>query len=92
MTKSVILAPFNTTVNSINYEVSKVSIGSGWLLIEEKVKEVDRQYHLNNNGELDNGVYNKFIASAQEEVNFETPFLNSSDMLNESWLSYIFPD
>lgn len=28
---------------------------------EVKVRELDRQYEMNNNGELDNGVYNKFV-------------------------------
>lgn len=27
----------------------------------QRVKEIDHQYELNNNGELDNGVYNKFV-------------------------------
>jgi hypothetical protein len=26
-----------------------------------RVKDLDRQYEMNNNGELDNGVYNKFV-------------------------------
>jgi len=26
-----------------------------------KVKDIDRQFELNNNGEVDNGVYNKFV-------------------------------
>lgn len=28
---------------------------------EIKCRELDRQYEMNNNGELDNGVYNKFV-------------------------------
>jgi hypothetical protein len=28
---------------------------------EVKCRELDRQYEMNNNGELDNGVYNKFV-------------------------------
>jgi hypothetical protein len=64
MTKSVILAPFNTTVHSLQLLNTKISIGEGRLLLEDRVREVDRQYHLNNNGELDNGVFNKFIAAA----------------------------
>ena len=28
---------------------------------DAKVRDIDRQYEINNNGELDNGVYNKFV-------------------------------
>lgn len=90
MTKSIILAPFNTTVNELNFENSKCSIGEGQLLIEDKVKEVDWQYHLNNNGELDNGVYNKFIQAAQDETS--KPVILNETTTVESWLSYITPE
>ena len=53
------------------------------------MKEVDWQYHLNNNGELDNGVYNKFIQAAQDETS-KPIILNET--LNESRLSYITPE
>lgn len=65
-TKSVILAPFNTTRSNLR-ECSQESIRDlikdyDKLIVGEKVLEIDRQYELNNNCELDNGVYNKFIA------------------------------
>ena len=31
-----------------------------------RAKDVDRQYELNNNGEVDNGVYNKFIKQSTQ--------------------------
>jgi hypothetical protein len=32
-----------------------------------KVKDLDRQYEINNNAELDNGVYNKFMYNSNED-------------------------
>jgi len=61
------------------------------LRFEVKVRELDRQYEMNNNGELDNGVYNKFVNNsirndddgdkANEELisNPSTYIENSSD-------------
>lgn len=74
-TKSIILAPFNSTRSHLPNQ----SDGNGDsilppLEIEEnliadrkcikfhpRVKDIDRQYEMNNNCELDNGVYNKFV-------------------------------
>ena len=65
-TKSIILAPFNSTRSHISDDLHSSMTD----LIEDKdiiirfgqrVKEIDHQYELNNNGELDNGVYNKFV-------------------------------
>jgi len=33
-----------------------------------RVKDVDRQYEMNNNCELDNGVYNKFVKQSTENA------------------------
>ena len=64
--KSIILAPFNTTQTHMS-NIIHTSLAS---LLDDKdmvmwlgnwVKECDRQYEINNNGELDNGVYNKFV-------------------------------
>jgi len=59
--KSIILAPFNSTQTDRSIEIInpkeirvKDSIKFG-----AKVREIDRQYERNNNCELDNGVYNK---------------------------------
>jgi hypothetical protein len=32
-----------------------------------RCREIDRQYEFNNNGELDNGVYHKFINNTEEQ-------------------------
>ena len=31
-----------------------------------KCREIDRQYEFNNNGDLDNGVYHKFVNNTNE--------------------------
>jgi hypothetical protein len=62
-TKSVILAPFNSTRSHIddNFHMRKsiqdLIIDKKNIKFAAKVKEVDRQYEANNNAELDNGVY-----------------------------------
>lgn len=62
-TKSVILAPFNSTKSHISSHlhasVEDMLIDKGCLRFAIKVKEVDRQYEQNNNAELDNGVYHQ---------------------------------
>lgn len=34
-----------------------------------RCRDHDRQYEINNNGELDNGVYHKFVYSSHEDNN-----------------------
>jgi len=34
-----------------------------------RVKDINRQYEMNNNCELDNGVYNKFVKQSTENNN-----------------------
>ena len=67
-TKSIILAPFNSTVSEIvaedgkpyiwPEEVRKLIVPKKILKFAPKVKDLDRQYEHNNNADLDNGVYN----------------------------------
>lgn len=70
--KSVILAPFNSTQSQIDV-VMRESVQE---LVCEKMmvlnfarrcREIDRQYEFNNNGELDNGVYHKFVYNSDED-------------------------
>lgn len=66
--KSIILAPFNSTQSQI-MEEGKLRVSVESLVCEKmmvlkfarRCREIDRQYEFNNNGELDNGVYHKFI-------------------------------
>lgn len=65
-TKSVILAPFNSTKTHLSSEAhdsvrDNMLDKQDVLRFDVKVRELDRQYEVNNNGELDNGVYNKFV-------------------------------
>ena len=82
-TKSVILAPFNSTVSHVSSEEpqsrplakknealhsSTDMFRKGEVLkFNARVREADRQYEQNNNCELDNGVYNKFYEESEKE-------------------------
>lgn len=62
--KSVILAPFNSTATENDMRV-RTSIQPQLLEkmmvinLHRRIREIDRQYEFNNNGQLDNGVYHK---------------------------------
>jgi serine/threonine protein kinase len=64
-TKSVILAPFNSTKSHISDNFYKhdsiqdIMLSKAAFTFSDKCKEVNRQYMLNNNADLDNGVYNE---------------------------------
>ena len=64
-TKSVILAPFNSTKSHISDDfykhdsIQKIMMPSSAFTYNDKCKEINRQYMLNNNADLDNGVYNE---------------------------------
>lgn len=45
------------------------------LKLAPRIREVDRQYEYNNNCELDNGVYNKFMV---ENMNKKVDHLNNT--------------
>jgi hypothetical protein len=72
-TKSVILAPFNSTKSHISdnfyldESVQEILMPRDILVFADKCKEVNRQYMLNNNAELDNGVYNEADDKPKEE-------------------------
>jgi hypothetical protein len=54
------LAPFNTTnskiADVIPQEVSELIQSKSCLKFNGRAKEIDRQYEINNNAELDNGL------------------------------------
>ena len=77
-TKSVILAPFNSTISELsNYSVNSVYDQSLFvqkqrvLTFAKRCREVDRQYEFNNNGQLDNGVYHKQLVQNSFEKEAE---------------------
>jgi hypothetical protein len=39
--------------------------------LARRCREIDRQYEFNNNGELDNGVYHKFVYNSDEDIDKE---------------------
>jgi hypothetical protein len=78
-----VLAPFNSTRSHLprseNQNASSDSIFPPLeidenMLLDKKVikfaarvKDIDRQYEMNNNCELDNGVYNKFVKQSTQK-------------------------
>jgi hypothetical protein len=44
-----------------------------------RCREIDRQYEFNNNGELDNGVYHKFINNSEEQEDSGDEGANGAD-------------
>ena len=61
----MILAPFNSTKSHISDNFFKrdsiqdLLVSNDVFVFANKCKEINRQYMLNNNAELDNGVYNE---------------------------------
>ena len=77
-TKSIILAPFNSTVSNFeeddpNFEwpteVREQIVGRRVIKYNALCRDMNRQYEQNNNADLDNGVYNKFINEQEQEEN-----------------------
>ena len=61
--RSVILAPFNSTlsdeqtIRENHVRMNEMLLPRRVIKFAAKLQEVNRQYELNNNAELDNGVY-----------------------------------
>ena len=78
-TKSVILAPFNSTKSNIsinfylNETIQKMLAPNSILIFADKCREINRQYMLNNNAELDNGVYNENDEKPEEQKDYKSP-------------------
>ncbi len=88
--KSIILAPFNSTRsdldqinNSLSDSVKEMIQDRSCLKFAARVREVDRKYEANNNQELDNGVYHKF--EEEEEKEAAPKQHSSSDSLQSSF-------
>ncbi len=70
--KSIILAPFNSTQSNMDIKQQE-SIQNNLcekmmvLKMARRCREIDRQYEFNNNGDLDNGVYHKYVYNSHEE-------------------------
>jgi hypothetical protein len=81
--KSVILAPFNSSLSDFNeeeylgmeanliihrlfHDAAKLEEKKDMVRFAARCRDQDRQYEINNNGELDNGVYHKFVYSSRD--------------------------
>jgi len=72
-TKSVILAPFNSTQSDFSNSNNAPAVEKKCVIkFGAKVRDVDREYEKNNNGDLDNGVYNKLMESSKEKSLYES--------------------
>lgn len=73
-TKSIILAPFNSTTSWLGTEeeidINEMRIDRKAIRYNAKCRDFNRQYEMNNNCELDNGVYNKFMQSSRASLHF----------------------
>lgn len=73
--RSQILAPFNTTKTNLNSLVISDSVRElivdkhDVLILGMRVKEIDKDYEHNNNCDLDNGVFNKFLQQQEKNNN-----------------------
>lgn len=71
--KSVILAPFNSTMSDLQkfldtvLKLAPMEDKKEVLKFAARCRDQDRQYEINNNAELDNGVYHKFVYSSKDE-------------------------
>ena len=70
--KSLILAPFNSTMSDVDaffksiLDMAPMEDKKGVLKFAARCRDQDRQYEINNNAELDNGVYHKFVYSTKD--------------------------
>ena len=88
-TKSIILAPFNSTKSNLDEieknftldsEIKEMIQSKSCLKFAPRVREIDKQYEVNNNAELDNGVYhdfNKDEKAVEKEDSLQSDFRES---------------
>ncbi len=83
-TKSIILAPFNSTKSHIEShhsflsEIREMLQSRSCIYFVGKVREIDKQYEVNNNADLDNGVYHDF-GKDEDNENAKSPDKTSPD-------------
>ena len=69
-TKSVVLAPFNSTISDLNENgdpknfvlsdsIKNLIMPKNIIKFGARVRDIDKQYEINNNADLDNGVFHK---------------------------------
>ena len=78
-TKSFILAPFNSSLKkSESFLNNEIEIENDVIKIIGKAKDANRNYELNNNGEIDNGILINLPEQKEKDVlsNRESPLLS----------------
>lgn len=71
-TKSLILAPFNSSMSDVeeffreSFKMAPIQAKKSTIKFAARCRDQDRQYEINNNAELDNGVYHKFVYSSKD--------------------------
>jgi serine/threonine protein kinase len=88
-TKSLILAPFNSTIENnedrekyLLENKNSLYVRNDVFLFSENTKVLNRQYELNNNGEIDHGILIKFNDSKNKEMSNEKNN-NNSNIVND---------
>ena len=84
LTKSFIFAPFNTSYikEELNkaHLIASLEIENNIILFDENIQILNRQYELNNNGEIDHGVLiNRFNMSSRRSNNLNEPNKNTKE-------------
>ena len=80
----MVLAPFNSTWSDKRLQEHHVGVDPSMIIDKRvikyanKVKDLNRQYEMNNNCDLDNGVYNKFVNQSSSSSGNESSADNHS--------------
>ena len=85
--KSIILGPFNSNEGEnaeIQIEEDMIYSKDSIIKFSAKVRDTDRQYEHNNNGDVDNGVYNKFLINSNEDDLDKKEYFNSESISEDS--------
>ena len=88
-TKSIILAPFNSTKSNLNPDsdlqnieisdsVKELIVSRRVIHFGPRVRDIDKQYEINNNADLDNGVFHNFENEDEKEEEEEGKETNQS--------------
>lgn len=84
-TKSLILAPFNSSIEYQNSEEKEIKIENSAIKFSDMAKVLNRNYELNNNGEIDHGmliVHNSHNKKEKEPVIPQIEKENSISTIN----------
>lgn len=92
-TKSIILAPFNSTISGFDEsadnqwpeEIKMNIVNKKAVKFSAQCRDANRQYEQNNNADLDNGVYNEFINEQDKEKVQKSSDSSSQDSLKKSF-------